>query len=93
MIKTGSYLMILALFTFFSVSNETKISHPIAVYFYVSMNTPTKYSITYGLKYKITTKRRKTKLLKYYNSYRDNQRLLLSGDVEIKPGPSICSNI
>ena len=81
--------MILALFTFFSVSNETKMPHPIAVYFYVSLNTPTKYSKTFGLKYKMTTRRRKTRLLKCYNSYRDNQRLLLSGDVEINPGPSI----
>ena len=61
--------------------------HPIAVYFYISLNTSTKYSKAYGLKYKMTRKQRKTRLSKYYNTYRYNQRLLLSGDVELNPGP------
>ena len=63
--------------------------HPIAVYFYISLNTSTKYSKAYGLKYKMTRKQRKTRLSKYYNTYRYNQRLLLSGDVELNPGPLI----
>ena len=63
--------------------------HPIAVYFYISLNTSTKCSKAYGLKYKMTRKQRKTRLSKYYNTYRYNQRLLLSGDVELNPGPLI----
>ena len=63
--------------------------HPISVYFYISLNTSTKDSKTNGMKFKMTTKRGKTRLLKYYNSYRNKQRLLLSGDIEVNPGQSI----
>ena len=36
----------------------------------------------------MTAKRRKTRLLKYYSTYRENQRLLLSGELELILGPS-----
>ena len=63
--------------------------HPIAVYCYISLNTSTKYSKAYELKYKMTRKPGNTRLSKYYNTYRYNQRLLLFGDVELNPGPLI----
>ena len=66
------------------------MSHPLGVYFYISLNTSIKHSKIYGLNYTMTTKRsRQTRPLKYDSTYRDSQRGLQWGDFELNPGPSI----